>query len=947
MDSEHNRTNHQPILVNGKPFFGRVEEQKRFHAALKEAINPPRGEDLPYVFLVYGDGGIGKSTLSRRFCDMAAQESNLWHPIKTLWIDWEEERRRLPALQVERTAIAPETVFEVIVTVGQRNNWDFPTYGKTRQQCNEAEQAAAKVLETATERPELKELRGAGAAALAKLLRLGLPIGESGERLVKAFLELGIQVGAERAAGLRQGLETLLRARLRADDYDLFVNPLERLARALADDLRRLAGRGALLVVLDTYEVVDVVDPWLRLVMKRSGPRLIWVLSGRNDLVNSRGYGAGYFKGYAEEWPRRLDAINVTQLARQDVAAYFAATVPERPLDDASLDAIRRATRGIPLAIALAAEMWQKGVSLDAIVADSDEGTPAKAIVAQMTARYLLHAVTSADRDALYALALARGDHELLRVMLTPFDALTFDVDAELRRLERAYASVYAGEARLHDDPQLFFETHLREAAQRQQVRGLVERGVDVLERRLATIAEKYDLIEERLTDEDYLKATLRLSDYLFWLDEERAWRWLVPRFVEALAYSRDLRQGLLAVVERWHNGLSAYGKRLSHALRAAETDGRDDATGWLDELERLAGRGYLAGEGEAERRAILHWQRGRLYDRQQRYAEALTAYDTAEHGLPATGDVLRRHLAGALYDLAGRLMWPQNRRDAVHHPDAVRILRRVTVWQPEKAGAWYYLGVALSKSGEPEQAIAAYQRAIALDPQYASPWNGLGNVYADLRRYDEAIAAYQRAIALDPQLAAPWHGLGVVYTDLRRYDEAIAAYQRAIDIDPRYAYPWNGLGNVYRRQGRYDEAIAAYQRAIDIDPQYASPWNGLGLVYTLQGELEQAVAAFRRAIELEPEEGTYYGSLAGVLRRLGREEEARQAIEAARPLMAQENEYNRACFAAICGDGEEALRLLAIALQQQQVSPDWARRDPDFVTLHADPRFWELVGGR
>ncbi|WP_448337817.1 tetratricopeptide repeat protein, partial [Chloroflexus aurantiacus] len=172
-------------------------------------------------------------------------------------------------------------------------------------------------------------------------------------------------------------------------------------------------------------------------------------------------------------------------------------------------------------------------------------------------------------------------------------------------------------------------------------------------------------------------------------------------------------------------------------------------------------------------------------------------------------------------------------------------------------------------------------------------------------------------------------------------------AYQRAIALDPQYAYPWNGLGNVYRQQGRYDEAIAAYQRAIDIDPQFAAPWQGLGLVYTLQGELEQAVTAFRRAIELAPEEGTFYGSLAGVLRRLGREEEARQAIEAARPLMAQESEYNRACFAAICGDGEEALRLLAIALQQQQVSPDWARRDPDFVTLHADPRFWELVGGR
>ncbi len=61
---------------------------------------------------------------------------------------------------------------------------------------------------------------------------------------------------------------------------------------------------------------------------------------------------------------------------------------------------------------------------------------------------------------------------------------------------------------------------------------------------------------------------------------------------------------------------------------------------------------------------------------------------------------------------------------------------------------------------------------------------------------------------------------------------------------------------------------------------------------------------------------------------------------------MAKENEYNRACFATLCGDTEEALRLLAIALEKRQSSLDWARQDPDFVSLHADPRFWVLVGG-
>jgi len=985
----------QPILVNGKPFFGRIEEQKRFRAALSETINPPRGEKLPYVFLVYGDGGIGKSTLSRRFCDIATEEHSLWKPVHTLWIDWEEARRLLPALQVGHNAVAPETVFDVIVSTAQAQHRDwqshFTAYREMQQRRTSAEQTAHQVLDSAAERPELRELRGAGATALAKILRVGsslagLPIGNSGEQLAKAFLEIGIQIGAEAATSLRQRLADLLRARMDADTYDLFVNPLEHLARALADSLWRIAGRGALLVVLDTYEVVDAVDAWLRLVMRDSGPHVLWVLSGRNDLVNSRRYGDTYFKGYAEEWPRRLVPVNVTQLARDDVAAYFAATVPERPLDDTAVDAIRQTTRGIPLAIVLAAEMWQKGIALEHIVGQSDEHIPARQIVDQMTERYLLHAVTTADRYALYAIALARGDRDVLRAMLTPTDAPDCDVNGELRRLERAYASVYAGEARLHDDPQAFFEAHLRQDAQYSdpQVQRLVERGVVVLEERLARIAAHYDLIEERLTDDDYLTATLTLSDYLFWLDEERAWRWLIPRFVEALAYSDNLRQGLITVAGRWRKRLSARGKRRLEALQTL-TSLRDEAaaTG-LSELERLAERGYLAGDGEAERRAILRWQRGRLYYYQQRYAEAMTALDQAEQGLPAGGQVLRDHLAEAYEDLGDQLGWRRvagRTVDAQASPAAEVAYQNAIRLGRVSSALYNALGAVQAKLGKHQQSLENRKKALEVNPQNASAWHGLGNVYRALRRYDEAIAAYRQALQLDPQFAAPWNGLGLVYEDQgqydqaihhytraleidpafkwaytnignchckqSRYDEAITAYRQALQLDPQFAYPWLGLGVVYTALRRYDEAITAYRQALQLDPQFADPWYGLGLVYTLQGELEQALNAWQRALELAPTEGSYHASLANVLRRLGREEEARRAIETARPLMEHESEYTRACFAAICGDHEEALRLLQIALDQHQMSRDLARLDPDFSSLHHDPRFWALVADR
>jgi Flp pilus assembly protein TadD len=156
---------------------------------------------------------------------------------------------------------------------------------------------------------------------------------------------------------------------------------------------------------------------------------------------------------------------------------------------------------------------------------------------------------------------------------------------------------------------------------------------------------------------------------------------------------------------------------------------------------------------------------------------------------------------------------------------------------------------------------------------------------------------------------------------------------------------PWSGLGVVYRDLGRYDEAIQAYQQAIALDPKDAYPWNNLGNVYALRGEWEQALGAFRRAVELAPSIGGFRASVVSALRALGREAEAQEEIARARPLMEKETEYNRARFAAICGEREEALRLLEIALQKRQVSRQWARRDPDLRSLHGDPRFEKLVG--
>jgi tetratricopeptide (TPR) repeat protein len=519
---------------------------------------------------------------------------------------------------------------------------------------------------------------------------------------------------------------------------------------------------------------------------------------------------------------------------------------PEHPLNEAEAEAISRVTRGIPLAIREAAEMRQRGLSVEQIVGDIDDATPTREIVTRMTERYLLHAINNEDdRRALYALALAQGDRERLRAMLRPGDGQSFDLDTRLRDLERDYASVHLDENRLHDAPALFFRERLKRSRDEDWAQALNRRAVETLRARLRKLEAGLPRLEDRCDDEDWTRTAVALTDHLFWLDETEAWRWFAPRFVESLAYGAELREGLFDTARDWKEQLSRGGqKRLRLFSKGAYfwSDAEDHAA-MLDELDRLAKLGWMKESEEddraTERQAILDWQRVESFYRRERYTDALASCESVESGLPPDGEELQRHLADSMNSLARKFIWTGSLGVADYSPEAKRLLSKVVEWLPDKPNAWYHLGVTFEVA----------------------------------RKFDQAIAAYGRAIELDPKFAAPHHGLGNVYSFLSRYEEA-----------------------------------------------------------------------FRKAIELDPPSGRCRSSLAGFLQKLGRETEAAEQIKIARELIAKESAYNRACFEAICGNADDALALLKMALEKRESPLEWAERDPDFDSLRWDPRFAALI---
>ena len=134
----------------------------------------------------------------------------------------------------------------------------------------------------------------------------------------------------------------------------------------------------------------------------------------------------------------------------------------------------------------------------------------------------------------------------------------------------------------------------------------------------------------------------------------------------------------------------------------------------------------------------------------------------------------------------------------------------------------------------------------IAMDTKNAHVWNELGNVYFNSGNFDDAIASYGKAIELDQSFAWPYSNLALAYVQKGSFAEAILLYQRGLELfgtEKDKAITWNRLGNVYRRLGDYPNAIAAYQTADELDTENAtlSLRSNFGLLGNMFAEQKQA----------------------------------------------------------------------------------------------------------
>jgi protein O-GlcNAc transferase len=151
---------------------------------------------------------------------------------------------------------------------------------------------------------------------------------------------------------------------------------------------------------------------------------------------------------------------------------------------------------------------------------------------------------------------------------------------------------------------------------------------------------------------------------------------------------------------------------------------------------------------------------------------------------------------------------------------EAVGVFEIVTQLEPNNAGAWSNLAVALNRSGEHVRASECAEKAVRLDPRDSNAVAAMAATELSAGHIDAAIVSYRKAIALPAPAGATYAAFANALLARGRYDEALEQLSVAVQIDPsnalaRWKLAISQCKPIYRTAAEIDGSRQTFERLL------------------------------------------------------------------------------------------------------------------------------------
>lgn len=163
---------------------------------------------------------------------------------------------------------------------------------------------------------------------------------------------------------------------------------------------------------------------------------------------------------------------------------------------------------------------------------------------------------------------------------------------------------------------------------------------------------------------------------------------------------------------------------------------------------------------------------------------------------------------------------------------------------------AYLNRGTIYDSTGNYDDALIDYDRAIAINPTYVKAYLNRGLTHGKLNNPSRATKDLSEAIRLDPKNVKALINRGIAFGKVGNHGKGIEDLTRAMEIDSDSYNAYLTRGTLFYLSGSHEMAREDYIKATEIDPSRGDAYYNLGLVNTKLGHLNEARQLFRKAAD-------------------------------------------------------------------------------------------------
>jgi tetratricopeptide (TPR) repeat protein len=153
-------------------------------------------------------------------------------------------------------------------------------------------------------------------------------------------------------------------------------------------------------------------------------------------------------------------------------------------------------------------------------------------------------------------------------------------------------------------------------------------------------------------------------------------------------------------------------------------------------------------------------------------------------------------------------------------HSDDLIDLKRAAALDSFDSQLQMRLGRRQLEEGNPQEAEAAWRRAIAANPADPAPRQALLKFLLDQKRFDEAFRLTEASLKYAPKDANLLVDRGLLAVQGGHAEEAVADWERALKADPNESLAHLYLAHELDREGKAQSAAAHYRSYLEKIPQ-------------------------------------------------------------------------------------------------------------------------------